>query len=105
MWGVCFDIAVPELFQKAVEFKMDSGNAIILKPVQNIKVSANKVILMDNAPDFVYGEIVSPVNHTDIIGKIHTIIWHFKIKEFFYYIESDGKKKSKRYYGNDLIKK
>lgn len=32
MWGVCLDVTVPELFQKAVEFKIDSENAIILNP-------------------------------------------------------------------------
>lgn len=104
MWGVCLDISVPELFQKAVEFRMDSENAVILKPVQNIKVSSDKIKFIENAPDFVYGEIVSPVNHTGITGKIHEIIWHFKRGEYCYYIETDGKKKSKRYYGNEMIK-
>lgn len=38
-----------------------------------------------------------------MIGKIEMIIWHFKDKDYNYYISVDGKKKSKRYYAKDLI--
>lgn len=105
MWGICLDISVPELFQKAVEFRTDSENAVILKPVQDIKIPVDRIKIVNNPPAFVYNEVVSPANNTDIIGKIHTIIWHFKRKEFCYYIEVNGKKKSRRYYVSDLIKK
>ncbi|MDE6780007.1 MAG: hypothetical protein K2J40_00915 [Ruminococcus sp.] len=101
MWGVCLDISVPELFQRVVEY--DFEKSVILRPLSDIKVSSDKIRFIENAPNFVYGEIVSPVNHTNITGKIHTIIWHFKRGEYCYYIEADGKKKSKRYYRGDLI--
>lgn len=102
MWGICLDISVPELFQHIVEY--DCEKSVILQPLPNIKVSSDKIKFIENAPDFVYGENVSPVNHTDITGKIHEIIWHFKRKEFCYYIQVYGMKKTKRYYGRDLVK-
>ncbi|MCM1507466.1 MAG: hypothetical protein NC177_10080 [Ruminococcus flavefaciens] len=102
MWGIYLDISLPELFQHEVEFKKDSENAIILNPVHYIKVPMNKIKLTENAPDFVYGETVSPVSRADITGKINTIIWHFKRNEFYYYIEVNGKKKSVRYFSSDL---
>lgn len=89
-------------FQHAVEFKTDSENAIILNPVQYIKVPLNKIEMAGNAPDFNYGETVSSVSRSDIIGKIYAIVWHFKSKEFCYYIEINGKKKSVRYFSWDL---
>lgn len=100
MWGICLDISVPELFQHIVEY--DCEKSVILQPVQNVKVSADNIELIENAPDFVYDESVSPVNLPDITGKIHTIIWHFKRKECCYYIEIDRKKLSGRYYAGDL---
>lgn len=102
MWGICFDISVSELFQHIVEY--DYENNVILKPMQNIKVPANKIKFVDNVPEFIYNEIVSPVNHTNVKGKIYAIVWHSKRKEFCYYIKVNGKKKSKRYYKKDLIK-
>ncbi len=105
MWGICLDISVPELFQRAVEFRTDSENATILQPIRNSEVSLDKIRLIENAPEFVYGENVSPVNFPDTVGKIHTIIWHFKRKEFCYCISINGKRKSERYFGRDLLKK
>lgn len=70
--------------------------------MQSIQVSANNIEFIENAPDFVYGENVSPVNSPDITGKIHTIIWHFKRKECCYYIEVNGKKLSGIYYKKEL---
>ncbi len=102
MWGICLDISVPELFQHIVEY--DCEKSVILQPLPDIKVSSDKIKFIENIPDFVYRENVSSVNHTDITGKIHEIIWQFKRKEFCYYIEVDGKKLSRRYYANDLIK-
>lgn len=95
MWGICLDISVPEIFQHAVEFKTDSENAIILNPVKYIKIPVNKIELTANKPDFIYGETISVIN-MDISGKIYKIIWHYKRKEFCYYIEVNGRKKIRK---------
>lgn len=36
-------------------------------------------------------------------GKIHTIKWHFNLNACYYYIQVDGKNKSKRYFEEDLV--
>lgn len=107
MWGICLDSLIDggNLFQKVVEYQLDSDNhtAHILQPVKDKRVSINDIKTISEPPPFVYGDVVSPVNHPDMIGKIQTIIWHFKDKDYNYYISVNGKKKSKRYYAEDLI--
>lgn len=107
MWGICLDILIDggNLYQKVVEYQIDSDNRIanILQPTKDIQISTNDIERINEPPAFVYGDFVSPVNHSDIIGKIETIIWHFKNKKYIYYISVNGKKKSTRYYAEDLI--
>lgn len=107
MWGICLDPSVckGKLFQRAVEFdNSDSGTVQVLQPVTNLKIPAGKIKITDKPPAFIYGELVSPVNHSDMIGKIIDIIWHFKNNDYNYYILTENGKISKRYYSGDLIK-
>lgn len=101
MWGICLDVSVPEIFQRAVEY--DCEKSVILQPVKNLKMSAKNIQFTDSVPDFVYGEDVI-IKKSGISGKICDIIWHFKHGEYFYYIEVDGKRLSGRYYKVDLQK-
>ena len=93
------------LGQRIVEYQlaMDNHTANILQPVKNIKISSDRIMIPDKPPAFVYGDLVSPVNHPDMVGTVREIIWHFKNKDYNYYIMVNGRKKSKRYYADDLI--
>ena len=107
MWGICLDCSTAggSLFQRAVEYQLDSEahTANILQPVK-IAISADKMMTVDKPPVFVYGDLVSPINHHDRIGRIETIIWHFKNEDYCYYITVNGRKISKRYYTEELMK-
>ena len=50
-----------------------------------------------------YGDIVSPINHPKLLGIITGIGYYFKTNEPSYFITVNGKKKSKRYFKNDLM--
>lgn len=106
MWGICLDILVDggNLYQKVIEYQVDLDNRTvnILQPAKDIKISLNDIEPIKKPPVFIYGDFVSPINHPDMLGKIETIIWHFKNKDYLYYISVNGKKKSKRYYAKDL---
>lgn len=101
LWGICIDVTVPEIFQRAVEY--DCEKSVILQPVKNLEISAKDIRFTDSVPDFVYWEVVY-IKKSGISGKICDIIWHFKRGEYCYYIEVDGKKLSGRYYRIDLKK-
>lgn len=108
MWGICLDIFVcnGNLYQRAIEYEnaLSEVTAHTLQPIRGIEISADQIKPVEKPPVFIYGELVSPVKHSDIIGKITDIIWHFKNYEYNYYISVNGKKKSKRYYSDDLFK-
>ncbi|MDE7279555.1 MAG: hypothetical protein K2N26_07515, partial [Oscillospiraceae bacterium] len=81
MWGICLDQSVyrGKLFQRAVEYdNSDNGTVEILQPAKGVKISADKIKVADKPLAFVYGELVSPSGHPNVIGKIEDIIWHFK---------------------------
>lgn len=107
MWGICLDryVCGGKLFQRAVEYdNADSSTVQILQPVTGVKVSDDKIKIADKPPVFIYGEAVSPIGHSDIIGKIEDIVWHFKNNDYNYYISANDIKISKRYCSGDLIK-
>lgn len=108
MWGICFDVLAYDgkLFHRIIEYRIsaDKSTARILKPVDNIEISADKVKPLDKPPVYIYGEKVSPVSHPDVTGSIRDIIWHFKDNEYKYYIFVEGRKKSRRYRSVELFK-
>ena len=105
MWGICLDVDVLNgaRAQSVVEYIIEDNKTKLISPVDNVVLDMSKTKEIPEVPQFVYGELVSPVNHLDMKGKIHTIKWHFNLKACYYYIQVDGKNKSKRYFEEDLV--
>jgi hypothetical protein len=59
-------------------------------------------------PEFTVGDAVSVIlndrNRTPHTGVIRLVIWHSKDKRYNYYIAEAGKKVSKRYFAEDLLR-
>lgn len=113
MWGICFDRILRDgnifpsgLFQRVVEYKISEDNttANLVYPIEG-QIAIDTIKSLDNPPQFMKGDLVSPVNHPDMIGVIQEIGWHFNCQEYLYFISVNGRKKSKRYYDRDLIKR
>ena len=108
MWGICLDVMAcgGKLYQRAIAYEKTSDicTVHILQPICDIEISIDKIMSVDKPPVFVYGEEVSPVGHPETVGRIMDIIWHFKNHDYNYYITISGRKKSKRYYSDDLLK-
>lgn len=54
-------------------------------------------------PEFEWGDRVVVLDK-NLEGKICHFTWHFKNKEYFYFVEVNGKRLKKRYYRTDLRK-
>ena len=108
MWGVCldWDLQNKDLFQVVVQYEIDSsnGNAVIYLPVTGIQCDADKIRELSQAPEYVYGEEVSPRKHPDMRGTVVLIRWHFNRQKHYYTIRVAGRIKSKRYFGEELFK-
>ena len=108
MWGICFDISVlgGTLCQNVVEYETidDGDTALLINPVKNIEIPVEKIRVLNKPPEFVYGDLVIPVVHPELVGKIEKIIWHFKKGTCGYHISVNGRKKKTRYYADDLRK-
>lgn len=106
MWGMCVDVDVldGDLFQSAVEYLIKNNKAIVISPIDNIVLDISKIVEVPSIPQFVYGEFVSPITHLDMKGTIHTIKWHFNSKSYYYQIQVNGRVKSKRYFGKELVR-
>ena len=105
MWGICLDGKALEdgLFQAVVQYKTDNGKAFVRLPKAKYGLEIERIRELPVPPRFVYGEQVSPCNHPDMTGVIVGIRWHFKRNCCFYTISVNGKKRSKRYFDEDLI--
>jgi len=91
----------------AVEYESADGiktEAAILRPIAGVEVEMVQIKSQDEPPRFVYGELVSVIGQTDVIGEIRDIIWHYKEEKYHYYISVGGSKKSRRYYEEELKK-
>lgn len=106
MWGICIDVNVLNgaLSQAVVEYIIKDNKAIVIAPIDNVVLDISKIREIPGSPQFVYGELVSPINHLDMKGTIHIIKWHFNLKCCYYKIQINGKLKSKRYFGEDLVR-
>ena len=106
MWGICIDVNVLNgaLSQAVVEYIIKDNKAIVIAPIDNVVLDISKIREIPGLPQFVYGELVSPINHLDMKGTIHIIKWHFNLKCCYYKIQINGKLKSKRYFGEDLVR-
>ena len=105
MWGVCIDVNILNgaLFQSVVEYIIEDNQAIVISPINNVVFDISKIREIPDSPRFVYGELVSPMNHLDMQGMIHSIKWNFKLKCCYYKIQVSGKVKSKHYLSEDLV--
>lgn len=105
MWGICYDVDMfdGKLYQMIIEYIVKDNKVIVISPIDNIVPDISKVRELPTPPGFLYGGTVSPVNHLDMKGKIHTIRWHYNSQAYYYYIQVDGKNKSKRYFEEDLV--
>jgi hypothetical protein len=56
-----------------------------------------------DTPKFRYGDRVKLVDKPDVQAIIDDITWHSDRNEPMYFIIVNGKKRSKRYWGSDLI--
>lgn len=105
MFGICQDMEVAEgkLSQAIVEYIIEENHAIIIAPIPEGRLPVSKIRKLTTPPKFFYNDLVSPTNHLDMIGKIHTIKWHYNLDCCFYHIQVNGKVKSKRYFDEDLV--
>lgn len=106
-WGICLDVEAcgSKLFQTVVQYAADTSNdkVTILSPSVDCQVNKTDIIELQEFPEYVYGEDVSPYNHPDITGTVVHIGWHFKRNCCFYKIKIGKKIKSRRYFENELI--
>lgn len=107
MWGRCFEQDLDrDLFGLVVQYEIDSasGRAVICAPRAGYTCDADKIHVLSQTPEYVYGEEVVPRNHPRMRGVIAKIQWHYNRQQFFYIIRIAGRLKSKRYYKEDLMK-
>jgi len=78
---------------------------ITVPPLGEIYDVPIKDIRKITAPEYNYGDVVSPINHPDLLGIITGMGYYFKTNEPSYFITVNGKKKSKRYFKKDLIRR
>ena len=102
-WAICLDINIPFLFQQIIQCKIISYDTVEIIHEDNIYKTSIENIRIISPLKFLIGDQVSPKNHPELIGIIWNTIYHFGKNEPTYYIKINGKKKSKRYFENDLI--
>lgn len=109
MWGICFDSTVCDgkLFQSVIAYEISADNktADIAYPIEGVSVSVDEIRPLDDPPRFFEGELVSPGNHPELVGVIRGIGWHFDHQDYMYFITVNGRKKGKRYFSKDLLKR
>jgi len=106
MWGICLDSgSIQEgLFQMVIQYEIsEEGEVAIILPETAYRPYIKHIKKLPiSSPKYIYGESVYPCNHSNLLGEICSIRWHFKLNCCFYAIKVDGKIKSKRYFDNDL---
>ena len=106
-WAICLDIGLlcGKLFQRVVQYETNTPNMVTISfSGETYHTSTDKIREIE-PPKFTYGDVVSPVNHPDMIGYICGIIYHASRNEPVFYIRVNGKMKSKRYFADDLAHK
>lgn len=53
-------------------------------------------------PLFKIGEKIRIKKTPEIVGEVKDIFWHFKMHRCYYFLEIEGKKKSKRYMDEEI---
>jgi hypothetical protein len=55
-------------------------------------------------PLFQIGEMVQERERPNIAGVVNRVVWHHKRDEYLYFLTVNGKKKSRSYFANELIR-
>ena len=105
-WARCFHIeGIPDIGGRVVYYELRSSEVITISyKDKSYDIPLDKMQKIET-PKFTYGDFVSPVNHLEIVGIISDMIYHGDKKAPMYFIEISGKKKSKRYFDDDLIRR
>jgi hypothetical protein len=105
MWGICLDTSLCDgkLLDRVVEYQPQENSAVILQPVSGIETDMQQIRPLEQPPKYRYGDAVFPADHPERKGVIRDMVWHFKARAVMYFIESNGRKISKRYDEDDLI--
>lgn len=105
MWGICLDIEAWEdgLFQAVISYERINERQVQVRlPKAGYQLDIQKIRELPDSPNFLYGDSVVPCNHPEMVGEILEIRWHFQCNRPFYHIQINGKRKSKRYFDEDL---
>lgn len=100
------NVAEGKLFQRVVAYETEDGNHVarIVLPNCGCEIELRKIRQLSVPPVFVYGDYVVEKTNPDVSGEVIDIIWHFNKSRCFYVIQNDKKKKSKRFFDEDLMK-
>ena len=102
-WAVSLSHDFPIIFQRVISYELTSSETAIVSHKGNkYEISVDSMRRIDS-PKYVYGDSVSPANHPELVGVVCEMIYHFNRNEPQYFIKVDGKKKSKRYFADELI--
>lgn len=103
-WVKCFyfDMNKPSGVFPCIFRTSDKVIVVFKEKEYDIPIENTRVI---DAPEYDYGDLVSPINHLEIEGVIHSIGYHFDRKEPIYYLKVNGKRKAKRYFKDDLLRR
>ncbi len=82
--------------------KTEEEYNILIMNGEKIRVK-DEIIRELSEPKFKIGESVY-IHEKEIFGMVWTYFWHSKKEKYFYYLYVNGKKKSKRYFDDDLKK-
>ena len=104
-WAVSLSHDFPAIFQRVVSYELASSEIVTVSYNGNKYEMTVDCMRKIDSPKYVYGDCVSPTNHPEMMGIVYEMIYHFDRKEPMYFIRIDGKKKSKRYFADDLIRR
>ncbi len=86
---------------KVFECIEETEEYITIRYNQNCYRVKKKWLKLVPTPRFTFGQFVKIKKYNEIVTIID-IIWHFKRKEPYYFVRSNNKKKSKRYFTDEL---
>ena len=82
----------------------EGGGLILFNCNFTIHIKPQLVKKIFPTPKFEWGNEIQEVIRPQIKGVIEKIEWHYKNQMYVYYINIDGKMKSRRYNGDELEK-
>ena len=85
----------------------NDGDFFILRYLHHdLRVRPFSILILPNAPKYPYGTrirtIVGPKVNTLVESTIRQITWHFKNREYTYYIDGDSRRRKRIYFEHQL---